>query len=69
MSQVPSDLRYTKDHEWARDNGDGTVSDLVTGLMWVKARGSKMTWAAAFTNAAACKLAGFLAAEVVRHHR
>lgn len=21
----PADLRYTKEHEWARDNGDGTV--------------------------------------------
>ena len=30
MSQVPSDLRYTKDHEWARDNGDGTISVGIT---------------------------------------
>ena len=22
MSQIPKDLRYTKDHEWARANGD-----------------------------------------------
>lgn len=22
MSQIPKDLRYTKDHEWARTNGD-----------------------------------------------
>jgi len=25
MSQTPSELRYTKTHEWVRDNGDGTV--------------------------------------------
>ncbi len=30
MSQVPSDLRYTKDHEWVRDNGDGTVTVGIT---------------------------------------
>jgi glycine cleavage system H protein len=30
MSQVPSELRYTKDHEWVRDNGDGTVTVGIT---------------------------------------
>lgn len=30
MSEVPSDLRYTKDHEWARDQGDGTFSVGIT---------------------------------------
>jgi glycine cleavage system H protein len=30
MSQVPSNLRYTKDHEWARDNGDGTLTVGIT---------------------------------------
>ena len=34
-----------------RDNGDGTVSDLHTGLMWVKARGSKSTWTQASAGA------------------
>ena len=24
MSNIPADLKYTKDHEWIRDNGDGT---------------------------------------------
>ena len=23
MSNVPDGLKYTKDHEWLRDNGDG----------------------------------------------
>jgi len=26
MSTVPNELRYTQDHEWVRDNGDGTVT-------------------------------------------
>lgn len=30
MSNVPSDLKYTKSHEWVRDNGDGTVTVGVT---------------------------------------
>jgi hypothetical protein len=27
-----------------RDNDDGTITDLVTGLTWGKAREEKMTW-------------------------
>ncbi|HTY08904.1 MAG TPA: DUF1566 domain-containing protein [Candidatus Edwardsbacteria bacterium] len=42
-----------------RDNGDGTVSDLVTGLMWVKARGSKVTWDDAAKNASSCRTGGY----------
>jgi glycine cleavage system H protein len=30
MSAVPADLRYTKTHEWVRDNGDGTVTVGIT---------------------------------------
>jgi len=30
MSKVPEDLKYTKDHEWVRDNGDGTVTVGIT---------------------------------------
>ncbi|MGA9777373.1 MAG: DUF1566 domain-containing protein [Limisphaerales bacterium] len=41
-----------------RDNGDGTVSDLVTGLMWVQARGEKMSWADAMAGAKACRMGG-----------
>ena len=26
MSNVPSELKYTKSHEWVRDEGDGTVT-------------------------------------------
>jgi glycine cleavage system H protein len=30
MSKVPEELRYTKDHEWVRDDGDGTVTVGIT---------------------------------------
>lgn len=30
MSNVPSELKYTKTHEWVRDNGDGTVTVGIT---------------------------------------
>ena len=41
-----------------RDNGDGTVSDLVSGLMWVKARGEKMSWDDAMAGAKTCRVGG-----------
>lgn len=42
-----------------RDNGDGTVSDLNTGLMWQQAPGVKVTHDLAASGAAACRLGGF----------
>ncbi len=30
MSEIPADLKYTKTHEWVRDNGDGTVTVGIT---------------------------------------
>lgn len=42
-----------------RDNGDGTVSDLVTGLMWVKARGDKVGWEDAKANAGKARVGGY----------
>ncbi len=41
------------------DNGDGTVTDVVTGLMWVKARGSKVSWEKAMSDAASCSAGGY----------
>ena len=41
-----------------RDNGDGTISDLNTGLTWVKARGEKVTWNDAVAGAARCRVGG-----------
>jgi glycine cleavage system H protein len=30
MSDVPAELRYTKSHEWVKDNGDGTATVGIT---------------------------------------
>ena len=30
MSQIPGELKYTKSHEWVRDEGDGTVTIGIT---------------------------------------
>lgn len=42
-----------------RNNGDGTVSDLNTGLMWVQARGEASAWSYAVANAANCRVGGY----------
>ena len=41
------------------DNGDGTVTDLVTGLMWVKARGGKLSWEDAVAGAKVCRVGSY----------
>jgi len=41
-----------------QDNGNGTVTDLNTGLMWIKSRGSKTTWDSTFIKAAQCTTGG-----------
>jgi hypothetical protein len=41
-----------------QDNGDGTTTDLNTGLMWVRTRGSKMSWDSAFIMASRCSTGG-----------
>ena len=41
------------------NNGDGTITDLTTGLMWVQARGTQSPWAAAISNAANCRVGGY----------
>lgn len=53
------DAQYPHNKPAYRDNGDGTISDLVTGLMWVKARGSKMTWDEAANGAAKSRVGGY----------
>jgi hypothetical protein len=42
-----------------RNNGDGTITDLNTGLMWVQARGAEVTWATAVANASTCTVGGY----------
>jgi arylsulfatase A-like enzyme len=55
---------YGQDGQYAgaqpsyRDNGDGTVSDLVTGLMWTQDPGEKMTLSEASENAKKCNTGG-----------
>jgi hypothetical protein len=61
-------LRYTKtfgeDGDYAgnqpafKDNGDGTITDRLTGLIWQKADGGEMTWEKAQAYAKALRLAG-----------
>jgi uncharacterized protein DUF1566 len=46
------DAQYDGPQPAYRDNGDGTVTDVNTGLMWVKARGRKLTWDDAMSSAA-----------------
>jgi len=41
------------------DNGDGTITDLNTGLIWIQARGTKTTWDSAFINAENCTTGGY----------
>lgn len=41
------------------DNGDGTVTDNVTGLMWQQDMGEKMTWVEAQQAAEECTLGGY----------
>jgi hypothetical protein len=42
-----------------RDNGDGTITDLVTGLMWQKDPGQKKTFEEAVAGASSCRLGGY----------
>lgn len=52
------DAQYSGPSPAYRDNGDGTVNDLNTGLVWVKARGPKLIWDAAVAGAATCRVGG-----------
>ena len=59
------DAFYGQDGQYAgaqpsyRDNGDGTVSDLVTGLMWTQNPGEKMTLKEASENARKYNIGGY----------
>ncbi len=41
------------------DNGNGTITDNITGLMWIQERGTKVTWAAAVAGASSNRTAGY----------
>ena len=53
------DARYNGIQPAYVDNGDGTVTDARTGLMWQKDPGAKMTWADAAAGADSFGLAGY----------
>ncbi len=53
------DAQYQGNQPSYRDNGDGTISDLVTGLMWQKDPGPKKTFAEAVAGASACRVGGY----------
>ncbi len=53
------DAQYKGNKATYKDNGDGTITDLVTGLMWVQARGEKKSWANAVDEAEDCRVGGY----------
>ena len=53
------DAQYTGNEPAYKNNGDGTVTDLNTGLMWQSDPGEKMTFNQAVAGAAKCRLAGY----------
>ena len=56
-----ADSDYTLDPPAYRDNGDGTVTDLVTGWTWQKVDGGEMSWERAKAYAATNTLGGVAA--------
>ena len=52
------DAQYTGNQPGYTDNGDGTITDLNTNLMWAKDPGSKLTYEQAVAGAAGFNLAG-----------
>lgn len=52
------DATYSGNQPSYTNNGDGTITDNVTGLMWEQDMGTKITYDAAFTKAGASTLGG-----------
>ncbi|WP_321404863.1 DUF1566 domain-containing protein [Maridesulfovibrio sp.] len=53
------DAQYEGNQPHYKDNGDGTISDLVTGLMWIKQRGPAVSWQQAMDGAKDCRVGGY----------
>lgn len=53
------DAHYAGNEPSYKANGDGTVTDLNTGLMWQSDPGEKMTFKQAVAGASKCKLGGY----------
>ena len=52
------DAHYAANTPSYQDNGDGTVTDLVTRLEWIQDPGEKMTYSQAIKNAPECRVGG-----------
>ena len=53
------DAQYAGNQPAYKDNGDGTITDLNTGLMWQSNPGEKMTFKQAMAGASRCRIAGY----------
>ncbi|MDC0335596.1 DUF1566 domain-containing protein [Pseudodesulfovibrio sp.] len=53
------DAQYKGKQPTYINNGDGTITDQVTGLMWVKARGEKQSFSSAMKGAQECRVGGY----------
>lgn len=53
------DAQYADNPPKYQANRDGTVSDLVTGLMWLQSPGNKKTFQEAKADAKTCKVGGY----------
>jgi len=53
------DSDYTRNAPSLTDNGNGTITDNVTGLMWQKVDSGEMTWENAMTGASGLTLGGY----------
>lgn len=53
------DARYIGNEPAYRDNGDGTITDLNTNLMWQRDPGQKMTFEQALARAPNCRIGGY----------
>ena len=58
LAVVGADADYTLDPPSYQDNGDGTVTDQVTGWVWQRIDGGEMTWERAKAYAATNTLGG-----------
>lgn len=53
------DAQYLGNQPAYRDDEDGTITDLVTGLVWQKDPGPKKTFEEAVAGASACRVGGY----------
>jgi len=58
-SYYGQDAHYAGNKPTYRDDGDGTITDLNTGLMWTQNPGSKKTFKQALAGASQCRIGGY----------